>query len=314
MGIVRRHTLYGVQRFDGSAPTMLGGIKGQVIETQPEVRNDTSSGEVYPTHLALVAQNVRATFSSTDLATCLALIGITGLALTDDNPLNLYAYAHALGGSRTAGATHRSYTFNSGIVVPRRITADHQGDARIEYEVLPVYDGTNDPVVITDTVTPPTNGTDTARFAIGGAAIEGIAFSHFRSWELDFGLIVDQEGADSDIWPTFVSIQEAMPVFRFRGVDVEWLKAAAIPLTGLSGIHANTKFFLRKRQQGSTNGYVANGTAQHISFTANGLAVVESAFDGTADRNPPAEVSIAMPLKFDGTNAPVVVNTATAIT
>jgi hypothetical protein len=59
---------------------------------------------------------------------------------------------------------------------------------------------------------------------------------------------------------------------------------------------------------------VANGTAQHISFTADGLAIPETLFEGSAGRNPPAEVSLSIPLKYDGTNAPIVVNTATAIT
>lgn len=310
MGVARRHTLYGVEL----ASTTLGGIRGQAIETDTNVNADTSSGDIYVTHLAMNGQMVRARFDTTSLAVALGVCGLTGMAITDSDDVVMYAYKLAEGAGRAAGSVHRSYTFNEGIVVPRRITCSHQEDARIEYDVLPTYDGTNDPVVVADSAAVPTQGADNARFTIGGCTLESLAIGHITSFELDFGILAEQEGADSDKWPTHVAIQEAKPVLRLRGTDIEWAKSTVIPtLQGKVVTHANTTVFLRKRSAATATGFVANGTAQHIKFTFEGLAYIETIFDGRAEGNPPAEVSLVMPLRYDGTNVPVVVDTAAAI-
>ena len=86
--------------------------------------------------------------------------------------------------------------------------------------------------------------------------------------------------------------------------------SAKIPLTGLKVTHANTAFYLRKRAIGST--FVANGTAQHIKFTAEGLATIDNAMQVSGDE--PSSTTLTMPLHYDGTNAPLVIDTASAIT
>jgi len=317
MAVARRHSLYGVELdTDAMAGTavVLGGIKGQVIEAETEVRNDTSSGEVYPTHLAMVSQKIMATFRTTSIAVALDNIGLTGLLIAgaSQDGVNLYAYKHAEGGTRASGSNHRKYTVKEGIIVPQRITCEHQADATIEYRLLSTYDGTNDPIVVADSSAVPTNGADLARFTIGGCTIESVAISHIISWEIDFGVVIETEGADSDKWDTHVSIRELKPVLRLRGRDAEWLKSTAIPLGGKAATHANTTLFLRKRST-TASGFVADATSEHVSFTAAGLAHITTIFDAESEGNPPAEFALEMPLYFDGTNAPLVIDTTAAI-
>jgi hypothetical protein len=319
MGITRRHTLYGCE-FDtdsmAGANVVLGGIKGQLIEAETEVRNDTSSGEIYPTHLSMPSQRIMATMRTTSIAAALNTIGtFAGLPIfaTTQDGVNLFAYKHAEGGGRTSGGAHRKFNVKQGIAIPRRITCQHQGDAELEFVVLATWDGTNSPVVVTDAFTLPTNGTDAARFTIGKCTINSDLIDHITSWELDFGILSEMEGSDSDKWPTFVSVQEAKPIFRLRGVDIEWFKSTVLPLEGSVATHATTTIYLRKRSAATSSGFVADATQEHISFTAEGLAHLETLFDGTADGNPPAQVSLSMPCRYDGTNAPVVVDTTAAI-
>src|SRR5207244_731271 len=100
-----------------------------------------------------------------------------------------------------------------------------------------------------------------------------------------------------------------LPSIRLSGIDSEWWKSTVIPLTGLNIGHTATAIYLRKRAAGGT--FTADATAEHIKFTAAGMPIVEG-FDGSG--NALDDVTVHFPLKFDGTNNPIVINTASAIT
>jgi hypothetical protein len=305
-----QHGLYAVGLEDVST-TVLGGITRQNVRTGSEVRSETRSNEVYPRFQALVAQRPVATFATSAIADALDEAGLTGLDLDSLLVgLHLYAQAGADGGTRASGAAHRKYTIADGLLIPRAITCDHQGDAEIDYEVVATYDGSNDPIVPADGVALPAGITDAERFTLGPVTLQGITFDHLTRFNLDFGIRARAEAADSDIWPTIVTIEEIMGVLRLRGKDPLWLSATKIPLQGKAVLHATTSVYLKKRASGGT--FVADATAQHIKFTVDGLATIEEVFDaaGTAT----GETELALPLRFDGTNDPVVVNTASAIT
>lgn len=308
MGI---HTLYCVQLND-TAPVVLPGIMTQNVRTGTDYQAETSSGAIYPDHVAINAQKPGADFSSVCLADCLGEIGITGLNIDDlATGLELFAYLHDDGGGRSTGATHRKYGIAQGIIIPRRITCDHRGDAQVFYEVFATWDGANDPIVITDAAAVPAAEEADDRFTIGKTTIGGVVIPEIRSWELDFGITVETEGGDSDIYDTTCSIVECKPVLTLRGVDIEWMKAAGIPLVGKAGTHVNTITYLRKRLQ-TAAGFVADATAEHIKFTLAGLAWIDDVF--SVGGKGPAECSLKLAAKFDGTNAPVTIATTSAIT
>jgi hypothetical protein len=312
MAVTLRHSIYAVQIDPSGTPVVLGAIGGSNIRTGTELRSDVTSGQVYPTHQAIVAQKPGLDFSTHALQDALDVIGLTGKALTTANGgINCFGYKHAEGGGRASGSAHRKYAFNEGLLVPRRISCDHQQDAVLAVDGLITYDGTNEPIAITDSSAVPSGVTDNERFTIGPITIGGVTIPQVKSFEVDFGLQAETEGADSDRWDTFASIVQATPMITLRGINIEWLKSNAVPLTGLVVTHANTSLYLRKRSTGSS-GFVANATTQHIKITCDGLAYVEDAFTAEGDR--PAETSIMIPCRYDGTNAPLVINTAIAIT
>jgi hypothetical protein len=295
-----------------TVPVTLGAIESVNVRRGVEHRAEATSGAVYPTHTSIVGIKPVADFSSYALQDCLDQVGIGGLSIaTLASGLNMYAYKHADGGGRSTGSTHRKYNMTKGMIVPRRITCDHRGDAMIAYDVLPTWDGTNDPVTESDTEAVPNAPTDDERFTIGPVSIGGVTIDEIRGFELDFGMNVKTEGVDSDLYDTHVSIVEVVPILTLRGINVEWLKSTAIPRTGKAATHANTSFYLRKRLQ-TEAGYVADATAQHIKGTMAGLAWIEDAFTGGGEN--PAECTLKLVAKYDGTNVPVVFTTATAIT
>lgn len=307
------HGLYAIELGVAVTPVVLGGIESLNVRTETEHIAEPTSGDIYPRHIAIVAQKPSADFTSYALAQCLGSIGLTGLSIATltNGGLNLYAQKQEDGGGRTAGAAHREYKMTKGIILPNRITCDHRGDALIAYDVRPTFDGTNDPFAVTDAHALPTAPLDAERFTLGKVTIGSVAITKKRSLELDFGITAPTEGTDSDIFDTHVSIQDIRPVLTLRGVDLEWLKAANIPLAGKAATHATTSVYLRKRLQTSA-GFVLDATAQHIKLTMAGLCWIEDVF--SAGGRGPTECSLKLAAVFDGTNAPVVINTASAIT
>ncbi len=310
MAVTRRHTISAVK----IGATVLSGITRENLSTNSEIRGEPTSGEVYTRYLSLTKQNPGGMFGTQHIASALALLGSVGLDIDDlTGGVILYAAAHERGSTRKTSTNHRSYTINDGLIVPTRLTCDYQGDAELEVAIVTTYDGTNNPVVVADSVALPTV-TDNERYTMGPITVGGVSLPQLTRVEIDFGLKVEAIGAGGgeapeDIWPTFSSISVGQPSLILRGIDVEWFKAANIPLTGLAATHANTSVYFRKRARHST--FVADATSEHILFTADGMAVLDDLF--SADRAAPGETGVMIPLDFDGTNAPLVIDTTAAI-
>ena len=290
---------------------MVGGITQLGLSTGTTVRGDALSGEVFNRFQSLISQAPAAQYTSLMVGLAIDQAGLSG---TDVDGLTggvqLHAQLHADGGTRGGATSHRKLSINDGILVPRRLTCDHQGDAAITYEVLAAYDGSNDPIVILDAQSLPTAPDDNQRFTIGPVTIESVTIDHIRGFELDFGLNASTEGADSEYWDRFVSVKTIQPTLTLRGVDPEWLKAANIPLLGKNATHANTAIYLRKRADGGT--WVADNTAEHIKFTMAGLCYIDGAFD--ANGQALGETSLVLQGVYDGSNDPIVIDTTSAIT
>ena len=248
MAVTRRYGIYSVGFGSGGGSTLIGGITKQSLSTGSTVKGEPTAGSVYPSFQSMTAQQPGASFDTLHVAAALDACGLQGLSIASlTGGFNLYAQKHAEGGTRAGSGAHRQYVFNEGLVVPRSLSVDHQGDATISYDVIATYDGTNDPVVINDSVSLPTSGSDDERFTLGPVSIESVTIDHLKSLQIEFGIEVNSEGADSEVWPRFASITSVSPKITLRGVDVEWLKSANVPLAGKAATHANTTVFLRKR-------------------------------------------------------------------
>lgn len=291
--------------------TMVGGITEYNLGTGTQVANDTMSGAVYPQHLSINAQKPVASFSTVQIARALDNCALTGTSIAGLGAgFKFYLYQHSEGSTRAGASSHRKLTINEGIIVPTSLTCDHQGDATLSYDIVLTYNGTNDIIVLADSQSVPTVQGDTERFSLGKVTLESVLLESIRNLTINFGIDAVSEGADSEIWDRYASIRSIKPSLSLTGIDPEWLAAANIPLIGKAATHTNTAIYLRKRAQGST--FETDGTAEHIKFTAAGLAHIETPAQVTGDT--PAETTLTMPLRYDGTNAPLIIDTASAIT
>jgi hypothetical protein len=311
MGVTNRFGHYGVL-FD---TTLIGGITNVNVDTGTDTRGEAQSDEVTPRIQSIVAQRPSASFGCQDIAAIIGEVGVSGVDIaTLGAGLVLYARKHADGGTRAAGAAHRAYTINDGMVLPRSLSVEHRGDAELSCDVLIKYDGTNAPIVETDGETLPSWGTPPIyenRWTLGGVTIGGVALTGVRGVDVDFGIQADTEGADGDIWDTFASIRRINPTITIRGVDMEWLDSAAVTFAqGLAGTHANTEIWLKRRLH--TGVFDLDATTVHILITAAGLWTVGNAFSSSGAEA--ATIDLMCAAYNDGTNDPVKIQTGQAIT
>lgn len=302
MTISQLHGLYAVKL--GS--TVLGGIRKRDLRTASEIRAEATSGDLFCRFGALYAQKPMASFSTLNIEQALGACALTGTALTSGAPLLFYCQKQTEGGGRTSGSNHRILTMNEGLLIPRRLTVEHQGDAELEYEGLITYDGTNNPIAITDSAALATHPGDAERFTLGPCTLtdddaNALTFTQGVRMEIDFGVQAETHGDSSDLYDTFARIVEIKPSITLTGKNIDWFKSTFLPLIGRGIRHSGTVISLRRRKRHST--FYAAGDSEHITITLDGLAVIEQVVD--ASGNNVDQTSIRIPLTFDGTTNPI---------
>lgn len=299
---------FGVE-FGAASP--IGGITQYDLGLGSTVANETTSGSVYPEFPVLTGQEPEGNFSTIQIARALAACGLTGTALSGlTGGLKFYLRQRADEAARSAGSVHNKYSLQEGIVYPESLTCDHQGTATLQYKVVVTYDGTNNPIVVAINQALPAGLADDQQFTLGTMQVGGVTFDHVRQFTINFGLTPRIVGVDSDVWSQHVSFDEIKPSINLTGINPQWFGASGIPHVGLACTHANTILYLRKRLAKST--FTPDGTAEHVKFTGDGLATVDNALQVSGQD--PSECSITIALRYDGTNVPLLVDTASTIT
>jgi hypothetical protein len=291
-----------------------GGITATNLPMDTQLGGEAASGELYRRILYIMSQGHQPSFTTLSIATALAATGgmavdVAGLS----GGLVFYAQKYKDGGSREATG-HRSYAFTKGLLFPQTLSCDHRGDATLAYGAnLVSTDGATSPLVVTDSATLPSLANQTERYSLGKVTIGAIdltAENELQSIQLAFGVSVVAEGGVSNVYDTLSYVVSWAPVLTLTGRNPEWVKSTLIPLFGKTATHANTTIYLRKRAAGGT--FVADGTAEHVKITAAGLAIPEDIFNASGmDRG---TTSVRLETLYDGTNAPIIINTASAIT
>ncbi len=290
MAVTATYTIYAVD----IGGTLLHGITQQALNTGTEVQGEISSGEVAPRFQSITAQKPQAQFTTLEVAAALSACGTMGMNI-DGTDVLLFAQKRAAGGTFASGSVHRKYTLQHGILVPRTLSCDHQGNAQLSYEAIVTYDGENDPIVIAVAQALVAFSGTVARYSLGAVSVGGKTLAQVRNVSIDFGLTVESEGADSDVWDTEATIREVRPKITVTVTD---LSADSLALLGASGA-ASIQF--RKRADGGT--FAESG---HLTITATGgLAYFDSPIDGSGSDS--AQATIVCEPKYDGTNAPLVV-------
>lgn len=286
----------------------IGGVTNIDVDSGTVSMSD-DSGALYDEIRSITGQvpSVSLTFKS--LATILDYLSLAGYCiLSDGSHLGLKVYGNVLNDCKTlpAGTDNILYTIGEGLIVLGQLNAPRGADATITIEVHPITDGTNAPLSGTySSVTLPTSLLK-QQFTLGMCKVGSVVLSDLESLTLDFGVQISAKTPEQGgIWPDSVAVRKIQPVATFSGFNPKVLDNAAIPLLGKQAAHANTMIQLKKRVNYST--FVADGTAEHILMTMNGLATVTKIFSGSGT----GEATHALRVEgvHDGTNVPIVIDT-----
>jgi len=278
-------------------PALLGGITKQSISAGSEESQEAVAGAAYPLWVGLTGQKVMAEFTSRNIETALTYLTPPCAVLAGVGVQQWQV--KRTDGVVTAGATHRHADIADGIVVPRRLVIPADGHAEISYQVLARYDGTNAPLLFTETAALPAETlADVARWAMGSYQVGSIALDGNLNMEIDFGVKAEQIQTDGDVWAKYLDVSDYLAKITVRSVGTEQIADAGIPLVGKAAAHADSFAYIRQRDGG---GFTAG--SQHIKITFDGLCYADDVYDASGNQR--GECSLITILKFDGTNAPL---------
>lgn len=284
--------------------TLFSAIARQSVTPQSTVNSDVHAGSPYPKSVTINGQKNTATATTRDLLVALTALGSEGVVIGASGVKFYQLQLDPETGLPLSTSVHRSLTIGRGIVVPSRLTCQHQGDAELEFVTHATWDPQNAatlPLIPAGSVALPTGLAGDSRWTLNTISVENITLECNLNLTLDFGISVQTEGCNSDIWDRSVVIAEIKPTIRIRGKDLPKFLAGSIPLVGIGATHANTSITLRKRKQDAA-GFE---TDEPIEFTADGLAHWVTVHEGQGNNRLESELQIDC--RHDGTNVPIVI-------
>ena len=298
------YTLYALR----IGATVIDQILSQNIDpglTEMMVSGDSSLDNE---HVSASAQTATIRFRTTAIAEVLDAVSVSGLVIdegNDSNGIDLWFRKRAMGGGFEAGED-LLMVVNLGILVPVTLTANHPEQAEIECMLHLVWDGTNNPIVITkDQTVPNLSPSITAIHTIGPWWVNNTQLLGMRSFGVNFGLNVATKSSDGDVWPRSAHIESRGASMTGTSSDLAILDdATGLGIMGIvqSGGATGIRTFLRKKEQGA--GVLADNVAEHIRFSVAEGRVSPQEFGG--EHQADAVTGILVTPSYDGSNQPIV--------
>ena len=305
---------------DGGSEVNVPDITSFGIPNNPNIDAITTAGEISPTIVHLIENNAEMDFETFAIEDVLDAIGVSGTCIkTATNPgITGFLQKFDDCGTAITTNTHFSYLIQSGLIYPRSLTVSHGGSASITVGVAISKNGSEELVKTSATATLPTSFNDPERWTLGAITLGGVTFTDYTDLTIDFGNEIQKRGSQSEIDAQYIEQREHKPRITISGINPNWHDdddgtLSTIPPSGLACTHANTSIYLRKRSD-SGNGFVADGTAEHIKFTIDGLAMAENLAQG-GDPQRFSEHSVVVTGRKDNSGtAPLVYTPDSAIT
>lgn len=301
MSVASNFALHGIK----TPSTFLSQISSAAYNSNINTMQGVPAGLPFGTFVYNLNQSPEFAITCEQVKTLLDITG-TGLGDTSSGNVDLLFKATTNKGSRVADATtsHWQARAPETVFVPLSLTASNDSPASMQARVVCLYDGTNAPVANTGSVA--LSGTPVAseHFVVGPVVINSSTIPGILDVSIDFGLNLIETRSDGELYISWLAIREMRPVITIR-----CLGSAAVTY-GLNGTAlTGLTVYLRKC---AVTGRVANGTSEHIAFTATaGLITIPDASGGN---NNEATTTIRCELiGADATTVPLAVDTTAAI-
>lgn len=304
MAVGTAYVLHGIV----NSSTFLSQITNARAVPDVQVMLAEASGLPFPLFVSNSGQNPAVPFDTTQVKTVLDLTGaMSSIAdLSAANTDLLFKKLDDLD-RRIADATaeHIRCRMSQAFLVLDQISAGHNSDAVASCRLGTTYDGSNAPLVAAGSVALSGTPTSAEHFRAGPVSINTVALGGVQDVTIAFNRQVIEVGGDGELYNTFAACGYYSPVVTIRTLT------SALPTYGLNGTALTAlSVYLRKR---TTTGNVADGTAQHIKFSAtSGLISIDEQSGGG---NQPSITTIRCSLVgANATTEPISVDTASTIT
>jgi len=295
--------------------TLLAGVVSHTVGIDPNVEREYSDGLPFPVRNTINSREDSIEFETLDVDDLLDLVGTIGqcVRVTTEDGFEFYLRKQdKCSVTGAAGSVHTKYAIKNGLMIPTNLSVSHRGNATMSARCEADEDASNAGIAITNNNALPSFASNKKRYTLGQTTLNGVSVTDMRSLQIAFGISIEQESADSAILSQYSNISEIGTTITITGVNPAIVAAAGIPVDGKALAHANTDFYLRRRGDTSGVSFEPDGDADHIKFTAAGLAVATTL--STGDSRSATETTLQIYCEYDGTNNPLVVSTGTAIT
>lgn len=297
------------------AAVNLPDITAHSFDLNATIEQFTPPTGVYPTHQSATRVENTKTISTEQVEDWLDTIGVGGLCIkSTSNPgCKLFEAKLDECAAEAAGSVHRSLQIRSGFIYPKTLTVEHLGHAKLDFEAVLLYDGSNDPIVIADNVALPSLTITSSRWTLGQMTIGAVTMADFTRLAIDFGFQIEAKSRQSDHYDTTLEVKKSNPTIEVTTEKPTHFSLADFPVGGKACTHANSILYLRKRLANGTAGFVSDVTAEHLKFTADGVAFPMNPSQADGDKF--VTNGIKLTCQQDGSgNAPIIYTGASAIT
>ncbi len=280
------------------------------FSTNAEISGN-DSGALYEEFQSITRFDPTATITTKAIAQALGFVGLEGQCVGSAFDVTQVDVIYRQVGtcqSALSATPHIRDRVSTGLLTLGTLTADRGQDATLSVMLDALTDGSNAPVSRTDGVALP-SPIVAERFTLGLPAIAGATFPEIESVSIAFNVSkTDKTPSLGSIWTDSVGVLTVRPVVEFRGRDLSKVTDALITAGADNANHVDTVIQLIARE--SSGAYQSFAGGNHIAITVAGLVVPDSL--GNASSNQRATTSLRLAAAYDGTNAPILFDLASA--
>lgn len=187
------------------------------------------SGHPLPMFAGGEFQLPRITFTTPQIDVVLANCGVTGYGSGTDSIL-YYKLATPTGSDARNSTTHKIFTVSQVYVYFDNLTLPDRGQATVDVTIVPVWDGTNEPIVPSGSAALASTLTAGNEYRLGPASANDSAIGGMQSINLRINHQILEVTQAGEGWATFVGCDRVQPI-----VTCQTAEAIAISGFGFDG-------------------------------------------------------------------------------
>jgi hypothetical protein len=279
--------MHVLERVDvtGTGAFALDQITNQRVNPAIEKIAEIGAGQVDPSFSAILKIIPVCSFSTSAIGELLSNVDLlAGLACPNSTvitAINLYFSQVDNNGTRKSGSNHLEVAVNAGLIVVDTVTVDQDGAASADCTIHAYYDGTNVPLVFTDSHALPSGTPDVDElFGLGPAWINGTQVDALTGVSIKTGIEIEKRGSDGRVYATRQHIKTRKPM-----IDLKTINAVNMATFGLAGAAQGgtaSDLYLQELEANGTRTAIATENHVRIRVNANqgAITLLETSAEG----------------------------------